>query len=131
MSCHVKTLRSETQNDDLVNGKTIPDDLLDGLIKSRHINRAGWFLRQLAFARFDMAVHNPESHEECLNLDPAAKFNNFMEELRLLPCPDPEARGHPEANFHHLVSGMDAGYYSYLRYTPYIPLTWSLWSRKQ
>lgn len=123
MSYHFTTARSETQNDTSVNKKTIPDDLLDGLIKTRHINRAAWFLRQLAFARFDMAVHNSKSHEECLNLDPAAIFNNFMEKLRLLPCPDLEARGHPEANFHHLVSGMDAGYYSYLRYTRYIPLT--------
>lgn len=117
MSCHVKTLRAETPNDALVNEKTIPNDILDGLIESRHLSRAAWFLRQLAFARFDMAVHNPKSPEDCLNLDPAAIFNNFMEKLQLLPCPDPEARGHPQANFHHLVSGMDAGYYSFLRYT--------------
>lgn len=126
MSCHVSTESSETQSDSPARRKTIPDDLLDGLIKSRHINRAAWFLRQLAFARFDMTVHNPKSHEECLNLDPAATFNNLMERLRLLPCPDPEARGHPEANFHHLVSGMDAGYYSYLRYGGSNPLTYPL-----
>lgn len=115
MSCHVKALKSETQNEHLGNEKTIPDDLLDGLIKTRHVHRAAWFLRQLAYTRFDMTVHNPKSHEECLDLDPAAVFNNFMEKLRLLPCPDADARGHPEANFHHLVSGIDAGYYSYLR----------------
>lgn len=104
MSCHISTARSEAQEDRPARRKTIPDDLLDGLIKSRHINRAAWFLRQLAFARFAMAVHNPGSHEDCLNLDPVAIFNSFMEQLRLLPCPDPKARARPEANFHHLVS---------------------------
>ncbi|KAF5526635.1 Thimet oligopeptidase [Colletotrichum aenigma] len=41
-------------------------------------------------------------------------FNDSMERLRLLPSPDAEDRGHPQSNFHHVVSGMDAGYYSYL-----------------
>ncbi|KAG9252681.1 peptidase family M3 [Emericellopsis atlantica] len=94
--------------------ETLPDELLGPLVQNRSKTRALWFLRQLAFARFDMAVHNVSSHEECLNLDPGSIFNDIMERLRLLPNPDQENRGHPQAAFHHLVSGMDAGYYSYL-----------------
>ncbi|KAF5510324.1 hypothetical protein CGCS363_v003284 [Colletotrichum siamense] len=37
-----------------------------------------------------------------------------MARLRLLPNPNAEDRGHPQSNFHHMVSRMDAGYYSYL-----------------
>ena len=69
-----------------------------------------------AFARFDMAVYSPPTHNDCLNMDPGLIFNNLMERLRLLPNPDPRDRGHPQADFHHVVSGMDAGYYSYLMY---------------
>lgn len=63
-----------------------------------------------------MAVHNLSTPEEGLKMDPGKVFNDFMETLRLLPNPKPEDQGHPQADFHHLVSGMDAGYYSYLWY---------------
>lgn len=92
----------------------IPDELLDPLLRSRSRNRALWFLRQLAFARFDMAVHDLPSPEEGSRMDPGRVFNEFMERLRLLPNPNQEDKGHPQADFQHLVSGMDAGYYSYL-----------------
>jgi metallopeptidase MepB len=67
-----------------------------------------------AFSRFDMAVHSPVTFQQLSDMDPAAIFNSFMETLRLLPNPCLEDKGHPEADFHHLVSGLDAGYYSYL-----------------
>lgn len=80
------------------------------------VTRYPLLIQVSAFARFDMAVHNVSTHEKCLNLDPGAVFNDFMERLRLLPNPNRGDRGHPQADFHHLVSGMDAGYYSYLWY---------------
>ncbi|KAJ9148665.1 Metallopeptidase [Pleurostoma richardsiae] len=92
----------------------IPEEMLEGLVQSRYMDRALWFLRQLAFARFDMAVHSVPSHQACTDLDPSLIFNDFMGRLRLLPNPNPGDRGHPQANSLHLVSGMDAGYYSYL-----------------
>lgn len=61
-----------------------------------------------------MAVHSPVTHEQLLEMDLAAIFNNLMETLRFLPNPCLADKGHPEADFHHLVSGMDAAYYSYL-----------------
>lgn len=62
-----------------------------------------------------MAVHDPHSHEECVNLNPTAIFHQVEEKLRLLPVPDPKDRGHPHAHFGHLLSGYDAGYYADLR----------------
>jgi metallopeptidase MepB len=63
-----------------------------------------------------MAVHSPSTHEDCLEAEPGLILNNLLERLRLLPNPEPGDRGHPQAAFHHLVSGMDSGYYSYLWY---------------
>lgn len=109
-------------------GVVIPDALLDGLVRSRHVNRALWFLRQLALARFDLAVHHHHHHHPedaaCAvgDLDLAAIFHELRARLQMLAVPPPtaddpgsaQAGGHPEAHFQHLVSGMDAGYYAYL-----------------
>lgn len=62
-----------------------------------------------------MAVHDPRSPQECLDLDPTALFNEAEERLRLMLVPDEKDRGHPHAHFGHLLSGYDAGYYAYLR----------------
>ncbi|GAM90132.1 hypothetical protein ANO11243_081720 [Dothideomycetidae sp. 11243] len=94
--------------------REIPDAILDRLVKSRDLNRGLWFLRQIAFARFDLTIHNPSSHEECIDLDQAKLYNDLQEKYLLVENPDPETRGHGHADFGHLCAGYDAGYYSYL-----------------
>ena len=66
-----------------------------------------------AFAKFDMAIHSPNSHEECLALDEVAIFHDLRDKLTLCPHPNPGDRGHPHTTISHLVSGYDVGYYSY------------------
>lgn len=94
--------------------KQIPDDILDNLIESRNTYRALWFLRQIAFSRFDMALHHLTSHEEALALDPADIYHNLVKRLSLLETPDTQDRGYPFASIGHLMAGYDAGYYSYI-----------------
>ncbi|RFU25411.1 hypothetical protein B7463_g10923, partial [Scytalidium lignicola] len=121
MSCHYTTLDSKYLNKwqeehpgENCPPATIPDDIIDNLIRNRNLNRTLWFLYQLALSRFDMSVHNARNHAECVNLDPTGLYNDLMEKLRFLSNPDPRDRGHPHADFGHLLSGYDAGYYSYL-----------------
>jgi metallopeptidase MepB len=46
MSCHYTKLDGADSGDINENGE-IPDTMLDNLIKSRNVNRALWYLRQL------------------------------------------------------------------------------------
>ncbi|THZ06051.1 zincin [Aureobasidium pullulans] len=94
--------------------KEIPDELLHNLTRSRDFNRASWYMRQLAFARFDMALHNGASYQDGQAFDSTATYHDLMERYLLVKTPDPSSRGHPQADFGHLCAGYDAGYYSYL-----------------
>ncbi|KAK0383367.1 hypothetical protein NLU13_9280 [Sarocladium strictum] len=107
MSCHYTKLGAETP-------ERIPDAMIESLVRSRSMNRALWFLRQLALARYDLAVHNPPSHQSCEEMNPAEIYAEFYDRLTLVNHPCPDQRGYPHADFTHLVSGYDAGYYSYL-----------------
>ncbi|PNP75770.1 hypothetical protein FNYG_10848 [Fusarium nygamai] len=93
----------------------IPDDTIERLIKGRQMTRSMWYLRQMVYAQFDMAVHHPKSHSELLEMDFTKVFNDLLEKLWLVRAPQPEDQGYPHADLGHLVSGYDAGYYSYLR----------------
>ena len=66
-----------------------------------------------------MIVHNPSNHQACEEMDPTGLFSDLLEQLMSLPHPKPHDRGHPHADFGHLVSGYDVGYYSYLAYVTF------------
>ncbi|KAI5273138.1 zincin [Aureobasidium subglaciale] len=120
LSCHYTTLSPELLREWRIQHPdepdppvSIPDSLVNLLIQHRHAFRALYMLGQLADARFDMAVHNPSSQEACAALDPTTLYTSLHEQLNFLSTP-PGERGHPHADFTHLLSGYDAGYYSYL-----------------
>ncbi|MCJ1478539.1 hypothetical protein MMC13_007219 [Lambiella insularis] len=96
----------------------IPDDLIDNLIKTKHVNDALFTLRQLHFGIFDMAVHEPKSHEELEKTDCTELFNVLRTQISGLDGPEVLGMGndwgHGQATFGHLIGGYDAGYYGYL-----------------
>lgn len=71
----------------------IPDDLIEKLIATKHVNDALFNLRQLHFGIFDMAVHQPKSHEELEKLDISKLFNDLRADISGLK--GPEALGEP------------------------------------
>ena len=106
----------------------IPDELIESLIKTKHVNDALFNLRQLHFGIFDMTVHEPNSHEEIEKLEITELYNKLRHEITALEGPEVFGEnftwGHGQATFGHLMGGYDAGYYGYLRYamTVYIHL---------
>ena len=96
----------------------IPDDLIDKLIKTKHVNDALANLRQLHFGTFDMLIHEPESHDAVKALDIPEKFNKMRRDISGMEGPEALGEGfhwgHGEATFGHLIGGYDAGYYGYL-----------------
>lgn len=98
----------------------IPDELIQNLIKTKHVNAALFNLRQLHFGIFDMTVHEPKDHEAIKDMNVSETYNKLRKEIASLDGPEVLGQGyswgHGEATFGHLMGGYDAGYYGYLRY---------------
>ena len=89
----------------------IPDELVDNLIKTKHVNDALFTLRQLLFGIFDMAVHEPETHEELVKTDITELFNTLRTNITTFDGPEllgmGKDWGHGQAIFGHLIGGYD------------------------
>ncbi|KAI4141777.1 MAG: hypothetical protein LQ341_003433, partial [Variospora aurantia] len=98
----------------------LPDELIENLIKTKHVNDALFNLRQLHFGIFDMTVHEPKSHEELEGYDIPDLYNRLRKEISGLDGPEDLGEGYKwgsgngHATFGHLMGGYDAGYYGYL-----------------
>lgn len=90
-------------------GKSLPNDLLEKMLKARKFNSGYLYTRQLFFASVDMKYHLLGIDEA--DIDPTQIFHDTFEEITLLK---PLRDTFPEAGFGHLMGGYDAGYYGYL-----------------
>jgi metallopeptidase MepB len=99
----------------------MPDDLIDNLLRTKHVNDALFNLRQLHFGIFDMTVHEPKSHDDIEKLPITETYNKLRHDISKLDGPEADDKGkewlwgNGEATFGHLIGGYDAGYYGYLR----------------
>ena len=85
--------------------RKLPPELFEKMLAARSFNKGLFYLRQVALAMADMALHMAAPRETTL------LFNQFMELVSLVPAP-PGARR--EASFGHIMAGYSAGYYGYL-----------------
>lgn len=96
----------------------MPDDLINSIVSTRHVNDALFNLRQLHFGIFDMTVHEAASQEWIKNVDASEVYNKLRNEISKLDGPETLDEGwdwgHGQATFGHLIGGYDAGYYGYL-----------------
>lgn len=90
----------------------IDSQLLDSLIKTKHVNGALFALRQLHFGLFDMKVHMMSS-EELDKLDLKKLWNDLREKICLISNGDELTKGYN--SFGHIMSdSYSAGYYGYM-----------------
>lgn len=68
-------------------GEQLPDDLIRNLIRTKHVNGALFNLRQLHFGMFDMAIHEPKSHDEVEHMDFSEIYNKIGYNLTKLDTP--------------------------------------------
>lgn len=99
--------------------ESIPDDLIDKIIKTKHVNDALGNLRQLHYGIFDMTIHAPKTHEDIKKVEFGELYNKLRSEIASIDGLEVKSKtwdwGHGEATFGHLIGGYDAGYYGYLR----------------
>ncbi|KAG6380319.1 hypothetical protein JVT61DRAFT_8428 [Boletus reticuloceps] len=85
----------------------LSDDLIAKIIKSRYVNVGLFYLRQLFFANFDLAVHNNSLD---VNTDYTKLWNELREKISLVQGSEDKPG---QGTFGHIVGGYDAGYYGY------------------
>ena len=78
-------------------GEPIPDDLIEKLVSTKHVNDGLFTLRQLHLGLFDMTVHSPKTHEELEQLDVSKLYNELR--VQLSQIKGPEAQGEPRYVF--------------------------------
>ena len=69
----------------------MPDEMINNLVKTKHVNDALANLRQLHFGIFDMTVHEPTSHQEVENMKVSELFNQLRKDI--VQIDGPEALG--------------------------------------
>jgi len=87
--------------------ETLPDDMIDKLIKSKNFLSAMGMLRQLEFSIFDMKVHNGVYSED----EVQAMLNEIREQTALIQTP--KYNKFQNGFAHIFAGGYAAGYYSY------------------
>lgn len=96
----------------------MPENLINSIVSTRHVNDALFNLRQLHFGIFDMTVHEPQSHDAVQKLDVSETYNKLRKEISKIDGPEALGQdyhwGNGQATFGHLIGGYDAGYYGYL-----------------
>jgi len=127
MSCHYAHLSPEhekawrkTAGDSVqLPYQEIPDHLISTILEKSKDFSLFRSYANLAASFFDMAVHNPESHETLEKINLAGTFNRIHRDIRLLHGPEALGGtldwGCAYAQFRHLSSSYDAQYYTYLR----------------
>lgn len=93
-------------------GEPLADDLLDKLIKSKHVNTGLANLRQMHFALFDMKLHTIADEKDLDAVDLDKLWNELREELTFISNGGITSRGY--ATFGHIAGGYESGYYGYL-----------------
>ncbi|GAB7362923.1 hypothetical protein MBLNU230_g3223t1 [Neophaeotheca triangularis] len=115
---YTQAWKEQAKGDAKQPAENMPDDLINSIVSTRHVNDALFNLRQLHFGIFDMTVHEMASHADAEKLDASSTYNRLRNEISKIDGPEALGQGYNwgngQATFGHLIGGYDAGYYGYL-----------------
>ena len=83
-AAYLEQAKNQTAKPDL----KLPDQLIDNLVKTKHVNDALYNLHQLHFGIFDMKVHEPASHAEVEAIKITELYNSLRKEITQLDGPE-------------------------------------------
>lgn len=118
-AAYASTWRSEhaADGDDDLPRLTMPDELIDRVVKARNVDTALQTLMQVHYSKFDMFVHGPDLPSDVDASSLARIYNEMGKECTRLVGPEAFGAamdwGHGYATFAHLICGMQSNYYSY------------------
>ncbi|KAE8373711.1 hypothetical protein BDV26DRAFT_296701 [Aspergillus bertholletiae] len=108
-------LRGQEERDVTQPPMEIPSALARNLEATKQLNQGILTLRQVAFSKFDMKIHNPASHHNVETMDIPEIYNSLLENTTGLRGP---GNGYDWGNGYvttsHYIWGQEASYYSYL-----------------
>jgi len=90
-------------------GQTLPDELIDALIRSKNAGVATFTRRQIFFATYDMTLHTFTSKDA--PADTGKLWKDLSLQITKVP---PPADSNGAATFGHIMGGYQACYYGYL-----------------
>lgn len=74
--------------------KQLPDELIENLIKTKHVNDALFNLRQLHYGIYDMAIHEPQNHAEVESFEFSEMYNKLNREISHFDSPAQLGQGY-------------------------------------
>ncbi|KAE8422238.1 thimet oligopeptidase [Aspergillus pseudocaelatus] len=93
----------------------LPLVLAQNLGATKQLNQDILTLRQVAFSKFDIQIHNPDSHHNIERIHIPEVYNSLLETTTGLSSPgNVYDWGHGHVTTSHFVWGQEASYYSYL-----------------
>lgn len=101
-------------------GESIPQSMVDNLVRVKGVNSGLFYLRQLHVSIFDLHIHQPLSHTSIVATNITRIYNSLWQSITRMAGPGSSSDtggndwGHGYATFFHLLSDYGAGYYSYL-----------------
>lgn len=92
-----------------LSGESLPDEMLQSMIRAKHVNVAFSSLRQIYLSRLDLSIHGPEPPKDAQGLQ------ELVDQLR----PQITLLDNPPGNnmlrtFGHLMNQYSASYYGYM-----------------
>ncbi|OQE04995.1 hypothetical protein PENVUL_c028G07869 [Penicillium vulpinum] len=88
LSCHYSYVSDKKWSSTTVQPpREIPDDLVHSLIAAKAVNQGILTLRQIAFSKFDMQIHCPNSHSFIQSMRTGEVYNSLLQRTTLLQGP--------------------------------------------